>query len=357
MSAGLEARIRVVREGFTLEADFSAPFGVTALLGPNGAGKSTVVSALAGLAPLSGGRVVAGGRVWEDVSAGVRLAPRERGVGIAFQEPLLFPALSALDNVAYGPRARGVPRAEARRRAGSWLERLGAGHLASRRPAALSGGEAQRVAVARALSTEADVLLLDEPLSAQDVEARGASRRALADALAAFEGVALVVTHDPVEALTLAGRVTVLESGRVVQLGAADALRRRPASPWVAALAGVNLLRGRLEAAGAEVALVCEGLRLAVLPGARAPGADAAAVVSPRAFTLSLDPPRSSARNVIAGAVASVDPGIDRVRVTLDTRPPLTAEITRESLAELGIVPGMRVHAAVKVTEIEVFPA
>ncbi|HET6638061.1 MAG TPA: ATP-binding cassette domain-containing protein [Gemmatimonadota bacterium] len=356
-SGALEARLRVAREGFALAADFSASPGVTALLGPNGAGKSTVVAALAGLLPLSGGRVVADGRVWEDVSAGVRLPPRERRVGVAFQEPRLLPALTALDNVAYGPRARGIARPEARRRAADWLERLDAGHLASRRPAGLSGGEAQRVALARALAADADVLLLDEPLSAQDVEARAASRRALAESLSAFEGVALIVTHDPVEALTLAGRVAVIEAGRVVQQGDAEALRRRPASPWVAALAGVNLLRGRLEAAEGEVVLACEGLRLAVLPGDLAPGAEAAAVVSPRAITLSIDPPRSSARNVIAGAVASVDPGIDRIRVTLDTRPPLTAEITRESLAGLGIAPGTRLYAAVKVTEIELFPA
>jgi molybdate transport system ATP-binding protein len=354
--SALEARVRVACEGFTLDAEFSAPTGVTALLGPNGAGKSTVVAALAGLTPLSAGRVVADGRVWEDVSAGVRLPPRERRVGVAFQEPRLLPALTALDNVAYGKRARGTARPEARRLAAAWLERLGAGHLASRRPAGLSGGEAQRVSLARALAADAGVLLLDEPLSAQDVEARGASRHALADSLLAFQGVALIVTHDPVEALTLADRVAVLEAGRVVQEGDAEALRRRPATPWVASLAGVNLLRGRLEAAEGGVVLASGGLRLAVLPGDMAPGAEAAAVVPPRAITLSIDPPRSSARNVIAGIVASVDPVADRVRVTIATEPPLTAEITRESLAELGIGPGRRVHAAVKVTEIEVFP-
>jgi molybdate transport system ATP-binding protein len=357
VSDALEARMRVAREGFVLEAEFSAPPGVTALLGPNGAGKSTVIAALAGLTALSEGRVAAVGRVWEDVSAGVRLAPRERRVGVAFQEPRLFPALTALDNVAYGPRCRGMSRPEARRRAAAWLERLEGGHLASRRPAGLSGGEAQRVSLARALAADAAVLLLDEPLSAQDVEARGASRRALADALTAFDGVALVVTHDPVEALTLAARIAVLEAGRLVQQGDAEALRRRPASPWVAALAGVNLLRGRLEAAEGEVVLACGGLRLAVLPGDLAPGAEAAAVVPPHAITLSLEAPRGSARNVIPGIVGMVDPGLDRVRVTLDTQPPLTAEITRESLAELGIARGTRVHAALKVTEIRILPA
>ena len=356
MIDGLEARVRTERGAFRLEAELSAPAGTTALLGPNGSGKSTLVAALAGLVPLSSGVVRMSERTWEDVSAGVRLLPRERRVGVGFQEPRLLPWLSALDNAAYGLRARGVPRADARRRAGTWLDRLDAGHLASRRPASLSGGEAQRVALARALAADPEVLLLDEPLSAQDVEARGAARRALADAMAGFEGVALIVTHDPIEALTLAARVAVLEAGRVVQQGDAEALRRRPASAWVAALAGVNLLRGRITATQGDIVLECEGFRLSVLPRDVAPGA-AAAVVPPRAITLALDPPRSSARNVIAGRVASVDPGPDRVRVTLDTRPPITAEITRESLTELGIAPGTRVHAAIKVTEIEVFPA
>lgn len=356
MIDGLEARVRTERGAFRLEAELSAPTGTTALLGPNGSGKSTLVAALAGLVPLSSGAVRMGGRTWEDVSAGVRLPPRERRVGVGFQEPRLLPWLSALDNAAYGLRARGVPRPEARRRAGTWLDRLNAEHLASRRPASLSGGEAQRVALARALAADPEVLLLDEPLSAQDVEARGAARRALADAMAGFEGVALIVTHDPIEALTLAARVAVLEAGRVVQQGDAEALRRRPASAWVAALAGVNLLHGRITATQGDIVLECEGFRLSVLPRDVAPGAAAAAVIPPRAITLALDPQRSSARNVIAGRVASVDPGPDRVRVTLDTRPPITAEITRESLAELGIAPGTLVHAAIKVTEIEVFP-
>lgn len=356
MTGGLEARIAVARGGFALDAEFSAPPGTTAVLGPNGAGKSTLVAALAGLEPLDAGRVSVGGRVWEDVGAGVRLRPGERRIGVAFQDARLFPALSALDNAAYGPRARGMPRAQARGSARAWLEKLDAQHLSDRRPAALSGGEAQRVALARALAAEPDVLLLDEPLSAQDVAARSAARRALAATLGDFTGVALLVTHDPIEALTLARRVVVLEAGRVVQAGDADALRRRPASPWVAELAGVNLLRGRLVPAGRETILESGGLRLAVLPGDLPVGTEAEAIVPPRGIVLSTDRPRSSARNVIPGRVSAIDLRGDRVRVTLDTRPPLTAEITAESLAEMALAEGTPIHAVIKVTEIEVFP-
>jgi molybdopterin-binding protein len=238
-----------------------------------------------------------------------------------------------------------------------WLERLSAGHLAARRPAELSGGEAQRAALARALAADPELLVLDEPVSAQDVAARGVARRALRAALEDFGGVAVVVTHDPLDALTLADRVVVLEAGRIVQQGDSESLRRRPATPWVATLAGVNLLRGRLVPGGAGTTLECGALRLTVLPAGHAAGSDVAAIVSPRAIALSIEAPRSSARNVIAGRVRAIDPGAERVRVTLDTDPPLTAEITPESLRGLGIAPGVRLHAAIKVTEIEVVPA
>lgn len=351
---GLLARVRTRRGGFALEADFDAPRGTTAILGPNGAGKSTLVAALAGLVPLSAGRVALNGQVWEDTANGIRLSPRDRRLGVAFQEPRLLPWRNVLDNVAYGPRVRGARAAEARARAMNWLERLSAGHLSARRPAELSGGEAQRVALARALVADPDLLLLDEPISAQDVAARGMARRALGKALADFGGVALIVSHDPIDALTLADRAVVLEDGRVVQEGDAESLRRRPATAWVATLAGVNLLRGRLVASGAQTTLESGELRLTVLPGEHTAGAEVAAVVPPRAITLSIQAPTGSARNVIAGTVRAIDVRADRVRVTLDTIPPLTAEITRASLAGLGIAEGVRLHAAIKVTEVEI---
>lgn len=307
LGEGLVARVRTGRGGFVLEADLDTPRGTTAILGPNGAGKSTLVAALAGLVPLSSGRVALNGRVWEDPAIGIRLPARERRLGVVFQEARLLPWRDVLDNVAYGPRARGVGVAEARARAMDWLERLSAGHLCARRPAELSGGEAQRVALARALATDPELLLLDEPISAQDVAARGLARRALGAALADFGGVALIVTHDPIDALTLAERVVVLEDGRVVQEGDAESLRRRPATAWVATLAGVNLLRGRLIPGGPETTLESGELRFTVLPGGHTAGSDVAAVIPPRAIALSIEAPRGSARNVIPGTVRSID--------------------------------------------------
>lgn len=353
--SGLEARVEVRRGGFRLEADLAAePGAPVAVLGPNGAGKSTLVRALAGLAPLDGGRVTLDGRVLEDPAAGIRVLPRDRDLGVAFQDGRLFPWMSARDNVAYGLRARGVGRAEARRRADEALERLGLAGLGDRRPAGLSGGEAQRVALARALAPRPALLLLDEPLSAQDVRARGRTRRLLAAALAAHPGVALVVTHDPVEALALADRVVVLEEGRVSQAGPPEALLRRPATPYVAALAGVNLLAGRIARTVEGTVFESGALRLVVAPETPPPEGPARAVLPPTAIVLSTERSISSARNVLEARIVAVDPHGERVRVTLDTDPPLTAEVTRASVERLGLAPGVAAFASVKATEIDV---
>lgn len=228
-----------VRAGpFVLRVDLHVDAGETvAVVGPNGAGKTTLLRAVAGLAPLSEGRIAVAGAVVEDAASGVRVAPERRPVGTVFADPLLFPHLSVLDNVAYGLRRNGTGRRAARAGAAEWLERVDAGHLAERRPRSLSGGEAQRVALARVLARCPHVLLLDEPLSALDATARPAARRLLRDQLGRFGGGRILVTHDVAEAAELAGRVVVLEAGRVVQEGPADTLGQRPLSPFVADLA------------------------------------------------------------------------------------------------------------------------
>ncbi|MCP2334162.1 ABC transporter ATP-binding protein [Actinoalloteichus caeruleus] len=262
----LSADVRVTRAGdFTLSAAVSAPAGtVTALLGPNGAGKSTLLRVLAGLLPLDAGRVVLDGTVYDDPTAGVLLPPERRPVGVVFQDYLLFPHLTALDNVAFGPRCRGLSRARSRQVAQEWLDRVGLGDLAGRRPRRLSGGQAQRVALARALATEPRLLLLDEPLAALDAGTRMRIRTELRRHLDDFGGVAVLVTHDPLDAMVLADQVVVLEEGRVVQCGAPREIATRPASRYVADLVGVNLVPGR-GLGGDRVAL--DGCAL-TLPGA-----------------------------------------------------------------------------------------
>ena len=235
---GLEVRALARRGGFALDVEFAVDAGETlVVLGPNGAGKSTLVDALVGLLPLEAGRVAYAGTCLEDPAQGVRLPPQQRPVGATFQGVWLFPHLDALDNVAFGLRARGLARRAARERARAVLEQLGLGGLARRRPRRLSGGEAQRVALARALATEPRVLLLDEPLSALDAEARASARRFLQERLRAFPGVRIAITHDPAEAAVLGDRWLVLENGRATQQGPPGEVLRNPRSAWTAALA------------------------------------------------------------------------------------------------------------------------
>ena len=227
---GLSAEIVARRGDFTLELQFSlAPGATAAVLGPNGAGKSTLVDALAGLIALDRGEIVLAGRALG------RLSPQERGLGVMFQGYCLFKHMSARDNVAYGLRARGVPRARARDEAQAWLERLDVADVAEHRPAALSGGQAQRIALARAMITRPALLLLDEPLAALDVSARAQARTMLSRWLADAGAICLIVTHDVRDALALADELLVLEAGRLTARGRAAELRAHPPTPYVAA--------------------------------------------------------------------------------------------------------------------------
>jgi len=250
---GLDARVVVERAAFRLDVALRVPAGsTTAVVGPNGAGKSTLLRALAGLAPLTAGRFALDGRELERAGDGdpaMRIPAEGRGIGVVFQDHLLFPHLSALGNVAFGPRAHGVPRADAEGRARALLDRLGIAHLADRHPAALSGGQSQRVALARALVLEPPLLLLDEPMAALDAGTRLDVRDLLADELRRFGGAAVLVTHDPVDALALADRILVLEDGRAVQEGTAADVATRPATGYVARLLGMNRVAVR-DAAG-----------------------------------------------------------------------------------------------------------
>ncbi|SKB00868.1 ABC transporter [Agreia bicolorata] len=213
--------VHAVVEPGRLDVSFSLAGGETlAVLGPNGAGKSTLLDVLSGLVRPDSGHVRLGGTTL--VSAGGDepdswVAPHSRGVALLAQEALLFPHLSVRDNVAFGPRSAGVDRAEARRIAERWLQRVDATGLADRHPRRLSGGQAQRVAVARALATEPRLLLLDEPFGALDVGVAPAMRRLLSDVLA--ERTVVIVTHDPLDALALADRVIVLDEGHIVEQG------------------------------------------------------------------------------------------------------------------------------------------
>jgi molybdate transport system ATP-binding protein len=326
-------------------------------LGPNGSGKSTLVAVLAGLLPPDAGRVVVDGTALDDAATGLHLPPERRSVGVLFQDLLLFPHLSAEENVAFPLRARGSPKAEALVAARALLERLGVAHRAHAQPRALSGGEAQRVALARALIVEPAVLLLDEPTSALDMRTRSQVRPLVESTLRGFPGERIVVTHDPVEAMTLADRLVVLENGEVTQRGAPEELRRAPRTPYVAELVGVNLFVGRLEALeeGAARLVASDGEVVVPWPREISPGAEVIGVLRPADVALHLAPPPvGSARNVLRGRVTAISIEGERARVRLDASPPVVAEVTLGSAARLGLRQGVEAWASFKALEVAV---
>jgi molybdate transport system ATP-binding protein len=354
----LQADIELRRGALDLATAIAVGDGeVVALLGPNGAGKTTVLRAVAGLQPIDRGRIVVGGRVLDDPAAGTFVATAERPIGVVFQDYLLFPRLSALDNVAFGLRARGRRRSEARAEAAVWLERVGLGDQATAKPRALSGGQAQRVALARALATEPQVLLLDEPLAALDARTRLHMRAELRRHLSTFAGARLLVTHDPVDALVLADRLVVLEAGRVTQQGTTADVARHPRSRYVAELVGVNLLHGT--AAGDHTVRLANGAELVVAD--RLPAPDVAVAVRPQAVTVHRLPPEGSARNAWPAVVVDLESDRDRVRVQLagpmaGPEPGrFVAELTPAAVAELDLVPGAEVWATVKAVDLAVY--
>jgi len=349
----LDAAIHVKRGHFALDVALQIAAGeVVVLLGPNGAGKTTVLHALAGLVLADAARVELDGEVLEDTAERVRVPTERRPVGLVFQDYLLFPHLSALDNVAFGMRCRGRSRTAAREQAKQWLQRVGLADRAEARPATLSGGQAQRVALARALAVEPRLLLLDEPLAALDAGTRVAVRSDLTRHLAGYGGCALAVTHDPLDAMVLADRLIVIEAGSVVQEGRPQDVARHPRTDYVARLVGLNLFRGT--ARGHEVALAGDA-GSAVVPTAT--HGDVFVAFPPAAVTVHRSRPEGSARNVWPGRIAGLELHGDLVRVEVAGPPTVLADVTPAAVADLGLDPGGAVWVAVKATEVACYPA
>jgi molybdate transport system ATP-binding protein len=342
---GLDARLVVERGAFRLDVTLTAsPGDVVALLGPNGAGKTTALRALAGLLPLADGHLYLDGKELH------RMRPEMRPVGVVFQDYLLFPHLTALDNVAFGPRCRGMAKSKARAVAAGWLDRLGLTEHAGAKPRRLSGGQAQRVALARALATEPRLLLLDEPLAALDARTRLEVRAQLRHHLADFEAVAVLVTHDPLDAMVLADHLVVVEDGRVVQQGAPSHIARHPRTDYIAHLVGLNLYQGQAE--GHTVRLG-DGPMITTSEELTGP---VFVAFPPSAVTLYADRPTgSSARNAWQCEVAGLQSHGDQIRVDLTGDLPLAADLTTIAAAELRLHPGAAVWATVKATQTHAY--
>lgn len=322
------------------------PGETVALLGPNGAGKSTVLGVISGLVRTDGSVLVDG----IDLR---NVPPNRRCVALLSQDPLLFPHLTALDNVAFAPRASGVGRSAARLTARQRLDEVAMGAYSSRRPRELSGGQAQRVAIARALASDPNLVLLDEPFAAIDAESRPQLRNDLRDVLA--HRTAIVVTHDVLDALALASRVIVIDGGRVVEQGSAAEVLSRPRSAFAARLAGLNIITGTWRGTHAETDT---GNLFGEPVDALHAGAAVVVLVRPSAVSVFRDPPAGSMRNRLTGPITLLEPLGDRIRVRIDSAGvPFAADITAASAAELDLRVGLVVTLSVKATETTVLTA
>lgn len=326
-------------DGVSLEVK---PGEIVALLGASGSGKSSLLRAVAGLEPLAGGTVEWDG---EDITA---VPVHKRGFVMMFQDGQLFPHRSVAGNVGYA--LNHLDRAEREARVEELLDLVGLAGYGSRPVTALSGGQAQRVALLRALAAGPRCLLLDEPLAAVDASASLALRELLATHLATFAGPRLLVTHDPVDAFVLADRVAVLEDGRIVQVGTPAAIGRQPQSRYAADLVGLNFVRGDVHD---SVLRLADGAQLVVATRHEGP---AIATVHPRAIALFRERPAGSPRNVWLAPIAAIEPSLDRVRVRTGGPVPLVAEITPAALRDLGVGVGDALWVTLKATEIAVGP-
>ena len=415
----LTANLQLTRGSFTLDVQLAlAPGDVLALLGPNGSGKSTVLDLLAGLATPDSGTVTIDGAVL--TAPGRFMAPEKRAIGLLGQEPLLFPHLSARNNIAFALRVgeAHVNAAEARKQADRWLDRVGLHGFGESKPSTLSGGQQQRVALARALAAGPRVLLLDEPMAALDAETAPRMRQLIREQLAETGTSAIIVTHDIVDAVVLADRVAVLHDGALIDEGTTAAVLAAPRNPFVAALAGVNLVVGTVQN-GAIVAPdgrifwvrpVDADALASVVPGsppsipeapetasavpasgptaetptAETPAAEAptarrsetrasanptsaalsaserhaaaAAVFRPASVVVQMEQPRhASPRNVWTAHVTGIEPGSGGVRLRTSGDPEVIAELTPAAVADLGLQLGSTVWLSVKATEVSAY--
>ncbi|MFN0204784.1 MAG: sulfate/molybdate ABC transporter ATP-binding protein [Planctomycetota bacterium] len=347
----LDVAIRAHAGNLAINVIFNVTAGdLTALIGPNGAGKTTILRSIAGLSVPEVGFVRVDHDIYVDCGELIYLPPEKRDIGFVLQDITLFPHLTVRQNIEFGARARGRMRQPGRPTADDWIEKLNLRNLQDRKPARLSGGEAKRVAIARALATNPKILLLDEPFSGIDTNVRAEIRRDLRLAVEAFGGICILVTHDPVEALSLAKKIIILENGCITQEGSIADVSRRPMSRFAAEFIGVNFYEGFAQGGiiklqnGAEiVATAGEGRVFAVVPA--------------NAVSLHINIPSGSARNTWAGTVLQIDNSGDRLRVRVEGRVSYAAEITQAAAESLHLKIGSNVWGTVKATEVVVYPA
>lgn len=355
-------------EAFRLDVALEVAAGErVAIMGPSGAGKSTLLAALAGLVRIDAGSIRLGVRELSAAPRGVHVAPMDRGAVLLGQDPRLFPHLTARENIAFGPRARGVARARALRSADEWLERVGMPSAGARRPAQLSGGQQQRVALARALATDPALVLLDEPLTSLDAQTAAEIRSLLSTHV---RGTAVMVTHDVLDAVALADRLVVVEEGAITQDDAVRAVLHTPATGFAATLAGVVRVVGH--AAGGTWS--AGPMRLP------APGCVGATVAILRPDTMTIEPFAAGAgasRLAATGAdsaaaswparILRLDQGLGAVRVHTEaidpadagavSGPPVAVDVPWEGFDAQTLTAGATVRVSVTPAVVRFVPA
>jgi molybdate transport system ATP-binding protein len=326
-----------------LDVQLSLGAETLALIGPSGAGKSSVLRFIAGLATPAKGRVVCKDRVLLDTEARIDLLPEQREIGVVFQDGALFPHLSVADNIAYGLRPRQAGRDERRQRVEEILRRFGIAELAAAKPDRVSGGERQRVALARAVATSPSMLLLDEPLSALDAATKARVAAELNAILAELRLPTILVSHDLEDVAGLAGRVAVMDEGRVVQTGTTTELLQSPASGFVAAFVGANFFTGTARHDGALTVIDLDGG--GVVRSTQPASGRAGVVVQPWHVHLAPAEEPEAGVNELSGAVMSVAPHGSRLRIAIASSPPIIADVSAQGVWVSRLVPGDRVSA------------
>ena len=327
------------------------PGETVAILGPNGAGKSTLLNIIAGLLRPQSGQSELNGRSLFDLDDGGAnhwMPSHRRGVSMLAQEADLFPHLTVLENVAFGARSSGMRRAAAHDLARHWLAEVDGLEFAARKPGELSGGQAQRIAVARALASDPALLLLDEPMAALDISVAPALRRTLMRVLR--ERSAILVTHDILDALTLADRVYVLADGAIVEHGPTRDILDHPRTAFTAGLAALNLLTGVRTASGMRTD---SGIEIvSTSPSDAVVGSRVAATIRPTSVLASLEH-ADPAANRIRGTVIDLEPRGDIIRVRSEA---ISADLTPTAVADAGISAGTTIFFTFDSGAVTIYP-
>jgi molybdopterin-binding protein len=318
------------------------------VLGPTGAGKTVLLEAIAGLYPVLEGEVWIGDKEITDLS------PEKRGIGIVYQDQALFPHLSVEKNIAFGLKMRKCPKNEAKAKIEAIGEVVGISHLLKRSPATLSGGEKQKVALARALVTEPKVLLLDEPLSALDPATREKMQGELREMHRKVVVTIIHVTHDFEEAIALGHRVAVLNDGCIAQMGTPEEFLRRPSSEFVARFAlSRNIFSGRVIGMEDGCALIdIGGTKLRATTEAKG---EMRLSLRPEDILISKEPLQSTARNCFLGVVSDITDRGSVIYITVTLPPDFVCIITRQAFDELKLRKGIEVWITFKASAIHVF--